>query len=108
MRTSIAGAALLLAGAGAAGLAAGADTTGSGIALNGSDTLFEVTSNDVFSACSAQFSDWTTSPLTYLGGGLRVGASNMAQGLQAVSPMSSPLRRGASDRHSGWSRFRTA
>jgi hypothetical protein len=39
----------LLAGAGAAGLAAAADTNGNGIAMNGSDTLFEVTNNDVFS-----------------------------------------------------------
>ncbi len=92
MRTSIAGAALLLAGAGAAGLAAAADTNGSGIALNGSDTLFDVTNNDVFSACSAQFSDWTTNPITYQGGGSRVGAGNMDQSLQAVSPMSSALK----------------
>lgn len=93
MRTSIAGAALLLAGAGAAGLAAAADTNGSGIALNGSDTLDEVTKNDVFSACAAQFSgDWTTSPITYQGGGSRVGAAGMDQGNQAVSPMSSALK----------------
>ncbi len=92
MRTSIAGAALLLAGAGAAGLAAAADTNGSGINLNGSDTLDEVTKNDVFSACATQFSDWTTSPITYQGGGSRVGASAMDQGNQAVSPMSSALK----------------
>jgi hypothetical protein len=92
LRTSIASAALLLAGAGAAGLAAAAETNGNGIALNGSDTLFEVTNNDVFSACSVQFSDWTTNPITYQGGGSRVGAGNMNQGLQAVSPMSSALK----------------
>lgn len=91
-RASIAGAALLLAGAGAAGLAAAADTNGNGIALNGSDTLFELTNNDVFSTCSIQFSDWTTDPITYQGGGSRVGAGNMNQGLQAVSPMSSALK----------------
>jgi len=92
MRTSIAGAALLLAGAGAAGLAAAADTDGNGIALNGSDTLFDVTRNDVFSACSAQFSDWTTNPLTYQGGGSRVGASAMGLSAQAIAPMSSALK----------------
>jgi ABC-type phosphate transport system substrate-binding protein len=92
MRTSITGAALLLAGAGAAGFAAAADTNGSGIALNGSDTLADVTNNDVFSACSAQFGDWTTNPITYQGGGSRVGAGNMDQSLQAVSPMSSALK----------------
>ena len=92
MRTSIAGAALLLAGAGAAGLTAAAETNGNGIALNGSDTLFEVTNNDVFSACSVQFSDWITNPITYQGGGSRMGAGNMNQGLQAVSPMSNALK----------------
>jgi hypothetical protein len=94
MRTSIAGAALLLAGAGAAGLAAAADTNGNGLALNGSDTLDDVTKNDVFSACATQFSDWTTNPLSYQGGGSRVGAGNMVQGLQAISPMSSELKNG--------------
>jgi hypothetical protein len=92
MRTSIAGAALLLAGAGAAGLAAAADTNGNGLNLNGSDTLDDVTKIDVFSACATQFSDWTTSPLSYQGGGSRVGAGNMDQGLQAISPMSSALK----------------
>jgi hypothetical protein len=91
MRTSIAGAALLLAGAGAAGLAAAADTNGGGIAMNGSDTLFEVT-NDVFSACGAVFPDFSSNNLTYLGGGSGVGAGNMNLGLQAVSPMSRALK----------------
>ncbi len=94
MRPSIVGAALLLAGAGAAGLAAGGDANGNGIELNGSDTLFKVTNNDVFSACSAQFSDWSADPLIYRGGGSRVGAGNMNQGLQAISPMSSALKDG--------------
>jgi hypothetical protein len=94
MRTSMVGVALLLAGTGAAGLAAAVDTNGTGLALNGSDTLFDVTSNDVFSACSTKFMDWTTNPLTYQGGGSRVGAGNMVQDLQAVSPMSSALKTG--------------
>jgi hypothetical protein len=87
MRASIAGAALLLAGAGAAGLAA-AETNGNDIALNGSDTLFEVTNNDVFSACNAQFSDWTTNPITSQGGGSHVGAANMTTNSDAcgISP----------------------
>ncbi|HXJ18635.1 MAG TPA: hypothetical protein VMT03_00265 [Polyangia bacterium] len=96
MRTSLAGAALLLAGAGAAGLAAaGTDTNGTGLILNGSDTLFDVTNQDVFSACATAFSgDWATSPITYQGGGSRVGAGNMDQGIQAISPMSSALNSG--------------
>jgi hypothetical protein len=52
-----------------------------------------VTATDVFNACSAQFpSDWNTGKLSYQGGGSRVGAGNMDNDLQAVSPMSSALK----------------
>jgi ABC-type phosphate transport system substrate-binding protein len=87
------GAALLLAGAGAASLAAAAnDTNGNGLALNGSDTLFDVTTS-VITTCSAQsFNTDSTGGDTYKGGGSGVGAGQMlgtggiAQ--QALSPMS--------------------
>ena len=91
MRTSIKGAAILLAGVGAASLAAAADTTGSNIALNGSDTLFDVTQT-VIAGCSAQFSDFATQGITYLGGGSGVGAGQMDGNLQQVSPMSRALK----------------
>ena len=97
MRTSMMGAALLLAGAGAAGLAAAAtDTNGSGLSLNGSDTLFDVT-NAVISSCNTQaFNTDSTGGDKYLGGGSGVGAGQML-GLagvaqQAVSPMSRALK----------------
>src|SRR5262252_2107141 len=97
MRTSMIGAALLLAGAGAAGLAAAAaDTNGSGLALNGSDTLFDVTTS-VISTCSTQgFNTDNTGGDTYKGGGSGVGAGQMV-GLsgvaqQSISPMSRALK----------------
>ena len=95
MRTSMIGAALLLAGAGAAGLAAAAaDTNGNTLQLNGSDTLFDVT-NEVLGTCGTTFgagSNVTT--LSYLGGGSGVGAGQMglATAGQAISPMSRALK----------------
>ena len=67
MRTSMVGAAFLLAGAGAATTAAavGTDTTGSGVSaaspfhLNGSDTLHDVTV-DVINGCNGTFSDFNS------------------------------------------------
>jgi hypothetical protein len=90
MRTSIVGAAFLLAGAGAATVAA-VDTTGSNLALNGSDTLFDVT-NAVIAACGTQFSDFNTLGISYLGGGSGVGAGQMDLNAQQVSPMSRALK----------------
>jgi hypothetical protein len=90
MRTSIVGAAFLLAGAGAATVAA-VDTTGSNIALNGSDTLFDVT-NAIIASCNTQFSDFNTLGITYLGGGSGVGAGQMDLNAQQVSPMSRALK----------------
>jgi hypothetical protein len=92
MRTSIASAAFLLVGAGAATLAA-VDTTGSNIALNGSDTLFDVT-RSVIQSCATQFSDFASQNITYLGGGSGVGAGQMDLNAQQVSPMSRALKSG--------------
>src|SRR5450631_282949 len=99
MRTSMMGAALLLAGAGAAGLAAAAaDTNGSGLSLNGSDTLFDVT-NAVIASCNTQaFNTDSTGGDKYLGGGSGVGAGQMAGigtppvAQQSISPMSRALK----------------
>jgi hypothetical protein len=88
MRTSIAGALFLLAGAGAATVAA-LDTTGNNIALNGSDTLHDVTI-DILGACGAA----TGNGISYLGGGSSVGAAQMASNLQQVSPMSRAMKSG--------------
>jgi hypothetical protein len=90
MRTSIASAAFLVVGAGAATLAA-VDTTGSNIALNGSDTLFDVT-KQVITSCAAQFSDFTAQNISYLGGGSGVGAGQMDGNTQQISPMSRALK----------------
>jgi hypothetical protein len=90
MRTSIVGAAFLLAGAGAATVAA-VDTTGSNLALNGSDTLFDVT-NAVIASCGTQFSDFSTLGISYLGGGSGVGAGQMDLNAQQISPMSRALK----------------
>lgn len=92
MRTSMASAAFLLVGAGAATLAA-VDTTGSNIALNGSDTLFDVT-RSVITSCATQFSDFASQNITYLGGGSGVGAGQMDINAQQVSPMSRALKTG--------------
>ena len=98
MRTSMIGAALLLAGAGAAGLAAAAvDTNGNGLAVNGSDALFDVTTS-VISICNGQsFNTDNTGGDTYLGGGTNVGTWQMSGGtsavaVQAISPMSRALQ----------------
>ena len=90
MRTSIAGAAILLAGAGAASLAAAVDTTGSN-RLNGSDTLFDVTQS-VIASCKTKFGDFAGQNITYLGGGSGVGAGAMGLNNQQVSPMSRALK----------------
>ncbi len=96
MRTSMIGAALLLAGAGAAGLAAAApDTNGNGLQLNGSDTLFDVT-RSIISTCNTKLNNDNTGGDTYLGGGSGVGAGQMlgSSGVasQAISPMSRALK----------------
>jgi ABC-type phosphate transport system substrate-binding protein len=94
MRTSFAGAAVLIAGVGAASLAAAltvTDTTGDGLALNGSDTLFDVTQS-IIGACPGQFSDFATHGISYLGGGSGVGAGQMDTGAQMISPMSRALK----------------
>jgi hypothetical protein len=84
MRTSIAIAATLAAAAGASTVAA--VTNGNHLALNGSDTLFDVT-NDVITACGLQFSG-----TTYPGGGSTGGALKMQLGAQEIAPMSRALR----------------
>jgi ABC-type phosphate transport system substrate-binding protein len=94
MRTSIAGAAILLAGVGAT--TAAAVTSGNNLKLNGSDTLFDVT-NDVITACGTQFpggSGFATKGITYEGGGSGVGAGQMGLGTQEIAPMSRGLKSG--------------
>jgi hypothetical protein len=86
MRTSIAGAAFLLVGAGAATVAA-VDTTGNNIALNGSDTLFDVT-QAVLASCATAFSDFTADAITYQGGGSGVGAGAQGLNTQQIAPSS--------------------
>jgi hypothetical protein len=86
MRTSILGATFLLAGAGAA-LVAAAEPGGNGIALNGSDTLFDVTTS-VLASCATQFSDFTANAITYQGGGSGVGAGAQGLGTQQIAPAS--------------------
>jgi hypothetical protein len=98
MRTSILGAAFLLAGTGAATLAAAVvDTNGNGLSLNGSDTLFDVT-NAIIGSCGTQFTANGDSMSAYSGGGSGVGAGRMVGsggvGTQAVSPMSAALSSG--------------
>src|ERR1700733_4921249 len=90
MRTSIVGAAFLLVGAGAATVAA-VDTTGNNIALNGSDTLHDVTV-DVINSCTGTFADFAAQKITYNGGGSGVGAFAMEGNNQQVSPMSRSLK----------------
>ena len=91
MRTSMVGAAFLLVGAGAATVAA-TDTTGNNIALNGSDTLHDVT-NDIIADCATQFgATWTNNKITYAGGGSGVGQAQMAANLQQIAPMSRALK----------------
>jgi cysteine-rich repeat protein len=90
MRTSIVGAAFLLVGAGAATVAA-VDTTGNNIALNGSDTLHDVTV-DVINSCTGTFADFAAQKITYNGGGSGVGAFAMQGNNQQISPMSRSLK----------------
>ena len=91
MRTWSAVFGILVVGAGAANLAAAVDTTGSNIALNGSDTLFDVTQS-VLASCNTAFADFSTQGITYLGGGSGVGAGAMGLNTQQVSPMSRALQ----------------
>jgi hypothetical protein len=91
MRTSMVTASFLLVGAGAAALAALEPGGGNNLALNGSDTLFEVTQN-IITSCTAQFSDFATNKVTYLGGGSGVGAGQMGLGVQELSPMSRAMK----------------
>jgi hypothetical protein len=86
MRTSILGATFLLAGAGAA-LVAAAEPGGNNIALNGSDTLFDVT-QAVIASCKLQFSDFASDGITYLGGGSGVGAGAQGLNTQEIAPAS--------------------
>jgi len=91
MRTStVAAAGFLLLGTGAVGLSAAIDTTGNNIALNGSDTLFEVTS-DILAACSGA----NTQGITYIGGGSGQGEGNMDSNTQEIAPMSRALNASA-------------
>jgi hypothetical protein len=79
----------------AVGLVAGAakvaavDLTGDNLELNGADALFDV-SRDILAACPAALSDG----VSYFGGGSGLGALQMAQNNQQVSPMSRPLKSG--------------
>jgi ABC-type phosphate transport system substrate-binding protein len=94
MRTSIAGAAILLAGVGAT--TAAAVTSGNNLALNGSDTLYDVT-RDVITACGTQFpgaSGFASKGITYVGGGSGVGAGQMDLGAQDIAPMSRAMKSG--------------
>src|SRR5450631_2726005 len=90
MNSSKAGIALLLAGAGAATLAAATDLNGNGLALNGSDAMFDVT-NTVISTCGLAFSDFSGHAITCLGGGSTAGVWQMYLRNQGVSPMSRAL-----------------
>jgi ABC-type phosphate transport system substrate-binding protein len=92
MRTSIASATFLLLGAGAAAVGA---APGDNIALNGSDTLFQVTKK-VMQLCNGTSGpsngDITGHGLTYVGGGSGTGAAQMDLQLQEVAPMSRALK----------------
>jgi hypothetical protein len=86
MRTSMVGAAFLLCGAGAAMVAA-LEPAGDNIAMNGSDTLFDV-SREVLANCP----NIGTHGITYSGGGSGVGASQMLAHTQRIAPMSRALK----------------
>ena len=88
MRTSLTGSLFLLVGAGAAAVAAaGNDLTGNNLALNGSDTLFEVT-QEVLSMCPGA----TSRGITYSGGGSGVGIAQQQLNNQRVSPGSRAIK----------------
>ncbi len=90
MRTStVAAAGFLLLGTGAVGLSAAIDTTGNNIAINGSDTLFEVT-QDVIAACSGALSNG----ITYVGGGSGTASAGMLANTQQIGSMSRALQAG--------------
>ena len=92
MRTSMVGATFLLVAAGAA--LAGAP------ALNGSDTLFDVT-NDVLGSCATKFDGVIETPsfggfsITYAGGGSGVGEAQMKSNVQHIAPMSRAMNSSA-------------
>jgi ABC-type phosphate transport system substrate-binding protein len=67
------------------------DTTGNGIALNGSDTLFDVTQS-VITSCATAFGDFTANGITYAGGGSGTGAGQMIANVQQIAPMSRALK----------------
>src|ERR1700759_2952285 len=90
MRTSIVGAAFLLVGAGA-GTVTALNTTGNNLQLNGSDTLFDVTTDGI-AACKLQFSNFAANKISYKGGGSGVGAAQMQGQVQKVAPMSRALK----------------
>ena len=96
MRTSIIGGAFLLVGVGAATVAA-LEPGGNNIALNGSDTLFDVT-QDVITQCKSTFNGSDGNPtfasynITYKGGGSGAGSAQMQAGLQQITPMSRALK----------------
>jgi hypothetical protein len=87
MRTSMAGAAFLLVGGGAFVVGAAPDLTGNNIALNGSDTIFEVT-QEVLANCPGVVGSGDT----YVGGGSGVGAGQMDLNQQQIAPMSRALK----------------
>jgi RHS repeat-associated protein len=87
---------VLLVGAGATAVA-GTDTTGSNIALNGSDGLARVT-QAVIASCAAQFGDFADQNITYLGGGSGAGVGKMIADNQQIAPMSRAL---SSDEYCG-------
>jgi cysteine-rich repeat protein len=71
---------------------AAVDTTGNNIALNGSDTLHDV-STDIIADCATQFgTTWTNNKITYPGGGSGVGAAQMDAIAQMIAPMSRSLK----------------
>jgi ABC-type phosphate transport system substrate-binding protein len=92
MKFSIAGATFLLVGASAAAVYAGTDTNGDGLVLNGSDTLFEVTT-DILTQCGGTITagNLTGHGITYQGGGSGVGEAQMQNDNQEISPMSRAL-----------------
>lgn len=94
MRTSIASATFLLLGAGAVAVGA-AEPGGDNIALNGSDTIKQVTL-DVIGQCDgthgAKNGNVTGHGISYLGGGSGVGEAQMQSNSQQMAPMSRALK----------------
>jgi hypothetical protein len=90
MRTTFKVCAFLIAAA-TTGNAAGSEPSGNGIALNGADTLFNVT-QELLIDCQTKFPDFVTAGLSYLGGGSGLGAAQMRVDAQRIAPMVRPLR----------------